>query len=784
MSGLGLSTGLRALLSARYALDTVGHNIANASTPGYSRQSVRLGAALPVQRGQNWIGTGANVLGVDRKVDDLLQRRIFTQFSLSGRLDTRFTGLGELESYFNEPSAGLGSVIDAFFGGIASLSAQPEDSILRVGAVAAGAGLAGAFRELHGNATTLRAGFVDEMRAGTGEVNRLAEEIAQLNREIGKLEGDGGLANDLRDARDRALKELAGLVDVQTTDGGGSSVRVLVSGSLLVDAGSAHELELETDASGAPSFHVGGSAGAVDIRGGKLGGLLDLHRAGVPQVTSELDRLARNLILELNRVHSTGVPGSGSFQSLLGANRVQDRDGDGALEDELLSKSGLPFAVEGGELWVNVRGEEDGSVERHRIAISSTHTTVGGLLQSLNDVPELSASIDALGRVQINAQSGFRFDFGNGLDPNPNAAGTLGGGQATLGTPLPGPYALGPGDTLDLSVDSGSGPIALSIAFAAGDFQAIGAAKASEIAAVINADAGAQAAGIQAVGHGDALYLQSAGAGADQSFEVTGGAAASALGWSAQIGQTIAGADQAVSVSVSGSYTGELNQSYSFRPNMDGSIGTTPGLKIDVFDGAGKQVASLEVGAGYQPGSALAVADGIEVEFGVGNVSSSANQAFELSAVADADTSDVLVALGLNSLFVGHDAATIALRADIENDPNLLASSLAGASGDASALLGMLDVQNQAVAGLGGATFASSYGELVSGLGFETSAAKTGLESNEALLGSLELRREQLSGVNVDEELVKMIEFEQAFGAASRYISALNALHQDLLDIL
>src|SRR5262247_1576277 len=100
MSNIGINTALKALLSARYVLDTIGHNIANANTVGYSRQSVELGSALPVQLGNLLIGGGVDASRVQRAVDELLGRRIQGQRAVLGALTTQRGGLSDVEALF------------------------------------------------------------------------------------------------------------------------------------------------------------------------------------------------------------------------------------------------------------------------------------------------------------------------------------------------------------------------------------------------------------------------------------------------------------------------------------------------------------------------------------------------------------------------------------------------------------------------------------------------------------------------------------------------------------
>jgi flagellar hook-associated protein 1 FlgK len=152
--------------------------------------------------------------------------------------------------------------------------------------------------------------------------------------------------------------------------------------------------------------------------------------------------------------------------------------------------------------------------------------------------------------------------------------------------------------------------------------------------------------------------------------------------------------------------------------------------------------------------------------------------------VADSDSSDVLVALGLNSLLTGSSAADVGVRADIEVDPGLLASSATGSPGDGSLLLELLDVEERDVAGLGGATFGEYYGNLVGEVGFGIGATHSALLTSDALLASLEARRDQVSGVSVDEEVASMLQYEQAFAAAAQYITVVNQLDEELLTLI
>ncbi|MFT7662446.1 MAG: flagellar hook-associated protein 1 FlgK [Planctomycetota bacterium] len=780
-AGIGLSSGLQALLASRVGLATVGHNITNANTPGYSRQSVDLAASRPVFSGGLLVGNGVNATSVRRTVDTLLQRRLLTQNSVQGRLESRFTTLSEIEALLQEPDgASLGGQLDGFFTSISSLSTNSSDSILRTGMINNAVQLTSQFNQMSGSLENIRQNTSREVAIRVNEVNDLAAEISSLNNEIAAAQSAGLAPNDLSDRRDLAVLQLSELVDIAAQTDATGATRVLVGGSTLVSSTRFHALTSKVDKEGNVELRIKGAAVETKPSGGILGGLVAVGADTIPDLQSKLDLLAKNVIREINRVHSAGVPASGSYSSLTGGSLFVDTDKDGDFRDELLSNAGLPTTVVNGELYVNITDKSTGEMTKSKIGISQSHTTVGEFLDSLSDIPHLSADIDGLGRIQLVADAGFGFDFGQRMDVNPDNIGGFGGGRASVGSDTNGPFALNDGDTLNLDV----GGSTFNVTFNAADFANISEATAEEIAAVINADSNITSTGMQAAAVNGQLVLQTQGAGSTEGFEITGGNAATEFGWGGFAGNPISGQDIAVDVKISGTYTGSDNDVYTFEPTSNGTVGTTSGLSVDVLDSSGNRVATLDVGSSYVPGTDLQVAEGVMVSFGLGELSALHNDSMSVDVVSDSDTADALIAVGVGSFFTGTGASDIAVLQGIQTDPDLIASSVSGFDGDNQALLNLLDLENSRIDELGGASMSEFYGEIVGQSGFETASTIDALGANEALIQSLEQRQEQVSGVNVDEELVQLLEFEQSFQAASRFINVLNDLNDELLALL
>lgn len=779
MTNIGLSTGLKALLASQASLQTIGHNISNANTPGYSRQRLDIGASRALLQRGRLIGSGVTSGQVTRATDSLLLVRTTTQVASLNRLQASLGGMTEVEALLGEPGGfGIGDGMTAFFGAASELSTSTEDLVLRTGLLQQASAMTTQFNQLSSTMSSIRFDNANQVAIQVKQVNSIAAQIVTLNREISQTEATGIPANDLRDSREEKMRELSTFVDMEFYEDDNGVVRITTGGRLLVGGTKSFEMSSVTQGDGSVDLFVEGSTLPVTLKQGRLAGLIRVGDEFIPGLGTKFDELARNLIFEVNKLHSTGTPIQGQFSNLTSTYAVQDNDLDGLATDELISASGLPFEIQDGELYVNVTRLDTGALETTRIEIDASTTTVGAFLEELNAIEGVNANLNGFGRLQVFADAGFGYDFAPRLNGQPDQHGTLGGGKASLGAGAQGPYALSDGDTLQLT-----GPVStFTVTLAAADFAEMSQATAEELATALNADPGMQANGLAAVVTDDRLYIQTAATGSTAQFSLDGGTAAAGLGLVG--GTVVTGADTSVDIQVSGSFSGEDNGHFVFTPRGDGVVGTTPGLQVDVHTASGQLVATLDLGDSYQPGTLIEVDQGISVSFGVGELSATHNDSARLELLADSDTSDVLAAFGLNAFFTGTGAGDIAVRGDLEGNPDLIAAGATGAAGDNQTLLAMLDLQSGGVDGLGGETLGDFYGDVVSDVGFEISTATASSEVELYLLQNLESRREQASGVNVDEEMVDMVRFEQSFGAASRYIQVLNELSQEVLRLI
>ena len=177
MGSIGLNTGLKALLSAQAALETIGHNVSNANTAGYSRQRLDLAASPSLLVRGLGIGSGVDALRVMRTTDALIQARIVAQTGSIARIDARLAGMSQVQALLGEPGEfGLSSLMEAMHSSYAALAADPADLVLRTSAVQSTVATTSQMNHLATSFAAAQDDVVGQIRAQAKQVNLLADD--------------------------------------------------------------------------------------------------------------------------------------------------------------------------------------------------------------------------------------------------------------------------------------------------------------------------------------------------------------------------------------------------------------------------------------------------------------------------------------------------------------------------------------------------------------------------------------------------------------------------------
>lgn len=408
MSLIGaLNIGKSAMAVSQAAIQTTGNNIANAGNADYTRQVARITPNKDQQlRPGIFIGNGINLSAIERQIDEALQTRLRGSFGDEASADTMMQWMGRIESVFNELSdEDLSTQFSTFFSAWSNLANKPQDVGLRQIVLQSGASLANWFNNLRSQLVSLTADADARLRVLTNEANDLAGQIARINGEIVRAEGgQAGQANGLRDQRDALLKRLSTLMDVKTIQRANGSLDVLIGSEPLVIGTDSRGLELKLESiQGELHSKVVFSAdkGAVRMNSGSLGAL-DQVRKTIDNVVEQVDKLAGELIFELNKLHSSGQ-GLVGMQSVTSTNIVEDPTV--ALN---APASGLKFVPTNGSFVVHVKDRQTGLITSTLVRVdlnrTGTDTTLNTLAADLNAIDNITASIVG-GRLDIVAGS-------------------------------------------------------------------------------------------------------------------------------------------------------------------------------------------------------------------------------------------------------------------------------------------------------------------------------------------------------------------------------------------
>lgn len=321
MAGI-LSTTISGLLAFQRGLATASHNVANANTPGYSRQRVELATRTPQLYGSGFIGSGVQVTTVRRQYDEFLAVSLRDSTAGYERLRAYTELARQVDDLLADPEAGVSPALARFFGALEDVAGNPASVPARQALLGEARNLAARFRDLDARLSELATQINRRLETVVAEINTIAGSIARLNTEIIRLEGASGgqPPNDLLDRRDELVRQLAEKVAVTVAKQDDGAYNVFIGkGQALVVGGQAATLKATANAYDASRLEISIAAGSSTVEissliaGGELGGLLDVRRDILDPARAALGRVAVALAERFNARHREGMDLDGSL---------------------------------------------------------------------------------------------------------------------------------------------------------------------------------------------------------------------------------------------------------------------------------------------------------------------------------------------------------------------------------------------------------------------------------------------------------------------------------------
>ncbi|PCI42462.1 MAG: flagellar hook-associated protein FlgK [Rhodospirillaceae bacterium] len=359
---LALRTAQSGLLTNQEALNSVANNIANVNTPGYSRKVVNL-----QQNVVGGIGSGVEVAGITRKVDEGLLKSLRIESSTLNAFDARDPYYARLQDLFGTPedNTSLSHIVAEFNNSVETLALNPANTLEQSEVMRKGEDVAMTLNNLSDSIQELRLQTDADIAQATVRITSLLDNIGTLNNELISGSAINVDVSDLRDSRDLAIDELSTLIDIRYYSRSDGDVVIFTeSGRTLLDNTGATLNHPQSSAISATSSHSEGNISGIyvgatttanditnDIRDGKLKGLIDMRDSILPGLQSQLDEMAAQLSASVNLAHNSGAPhpglqtATGTRTFIDGANQSIEFDGTSDTTIALMDSIGNQTAT-------------------------------------------------------------------------------------------------------------------------------------------------------------------------------------------------------------------------------------------------------------------------------------------------------------------------------------------------------------------------------------------------------------------------------------------------------
>ncbi len=327
MSSLSASLWIadQALQATQGALDVTANNIANASTPGYSREQ-----AVLTEDVSNGHGSGVDLQQIQSIRDQVLSLRIAEETGHQSSSQAQSNALQQVQGLFSSSTQGIGADFSAFFNSLSQLSTNPTNVPERQSALNAAQSLAGDFNQAASTLNTITSGLNQTVAQTVTQINSLTQQIAQLNGQVGILQKEGKDPGVLGDQENELISQLSSLTNVSEIQTENGLTLTTANGAALVAGDQSFALQTSTNSSGNVTVLSQGQDITSSISGGTLGGTLQVRDNVIPNLSSQLNNLASQFAASINSAQNSGydlngkqgqplfsvTPGAGAAASL------------------------------------------------------------------------------------------------------------------------------------------------------------------------------------------------------------------------------------------------------------------------------------------------------------------------------------------------------------------------------------------------------------------------------------------------------------------------------------
>ena len=815
-SFFGLEMGRRAMDYFRRGMETAGHNIANADVEGYSRQRVEASTTepytvpgmsrpeIPLQ-----IGTGVKVDAIVRLRDAFLDAQYSEEASLQGYWEALEQAIDNIELFVNEPAGeGLSSALNAFWSALEELQKRPENSAAREGVIQSAQSLTVFLSQLAQNYDQYRVSLNNDLKLSVEEANALIDQIAALNGTIAEIQAVGGNPNDLLDRRDLLVDKLSLLLDVSvasTTDQDDGDFKIDLHGKTLVQGTQSRHLVLVSIAGNEGYYDVQVEDNLFDQVSDPSVLLATVEQRAAEAVHSvQVKRLAAETAWKVGSTSGlSNITSPDQALNLRGSFGLQVSSGG-------VIKSSISFADSGGRV-LGTPGPGEPTEYSFRLAAGGFESVItvewNGTTWDISDNLNSSHTLDAgsdleLGDLEDFINTYYSSDLDASVDSSRLVLESVDHNLISI-TDIKGGLAskMGLADNgKAVTIDVVEGDTLQTIA------NKINSAYAAASGSPNTPEEWLNASVKESIYGSYYLELESHVVGEAYRINVLGDEggsfyAAQNLGLVDSGGKTgvIEAAEDALFLFDGREY---LSSSNAFKDARritpdDGYAASTleevsPGVRLTLQSTGDTSITVLHHVKGGKILGLLEARDDVILSHLDSFDELAYRLALEFNAIHRAghgmgDNAELTGISFFNPLpSLAGAAEGLSVNGALVEDSSLIAAASGDGtghsvgSGDGSNALRMAQLKQSKILKGRSASFNEFYESFIAALGAQGQRTRTMADNQRALMNQIDAQRQSVMGVNIDEEMMDIIKFQQAFNAIARYVTTID----EMLDVI
>jgi len=784
-----LSTGISGVRTYQRALATVGNNIANVDTEGYSRQRVEIAQSASSSEGSLNIGNGARAVRVQRSYDNFVVENLRSSQSQLNKHQATLEYVTQLENILADKQLSLSTSMDGFFAAVQEVSLSPSSVAARQNMLNVAESTVAQFTSVGTQLSLIEENSYSDLTGQVSSLNQLADQLASVNASLNRVNSLDKQPNELLDRRDTLIQDMSKLLRVHVVEKNNGAVDIhigdVASGQYLVKDKTASTLGIDRSAANPDEAVLMldpymSPQKVTQVVGGSIAGISEFRQNSLTILRDELDTLTQVFVGEVNDTHALGIDAQGNFGGELfslgniytvtpGLNKGTGFVTVSAVPNAKIEKLTMELSYSDSQkLWTLTD-----TVSKEAVT-GSSELTMGGVKFTLTGVPKdadtfsLTSTKRPIDALQVSVTEHTTIASGGAVSVARATTNTSGTKMILNGYVKP---TVAVADTtMDTALRNNIAQVAAS-----------SIAASNNVAFVIPANT-----------QDSQFYSTEQNDSSDIKMQVFTRAGKQLYGSALTSSEQTALITSGNGFSATAAYDSTYNNQTGNNAYMDASVtvaNADSGDTRDYFALAGSLKEDLLV---FVTGTGAAEVSGQWGNVAEVDVREQLRQNIDIQFAADASsyiltdsTTNTNIASGTYTAgnTIEHNGWTVSFDAPIQANDKFSVRGNSAQAGDNRNLLKLIELQDNKDIFSGRGDFTEVYTDIIGDLGYSVVQSAVSRDAQQIIFDQAQAKRDETSAVSLDEEAADMLRYQQAYQASAQIISTATKLFDTILGI-